>query len=226
MKFTCFLILLLSLLSCSNIYKKGDRLYKKSDYKKAVETYRLQLKKNDISQTQKNTLLYKISLSNHKLGNNKKALEDLKAVKKIPSNIECDFYDLKLKLFNEIGDFKKTREFSQILERIDRSGCIVNGDELDRFYSGLRKLYYPRTIRAGDRFLIRGNLKLDLKDELSALNYFRKALIENPDDPEYLQKLLKTFEYIKENIVSKFEKKQRSGAEVIPYGLRRRLALR
>jgi tetratricopeptide (TPR) repeat protein len=200
---------LFGFVSCSKIYSTGDRYYQKKLYDAALSSYNDALESEHTSADERAVLLYKIARTYYAMGRNETALKKIKEIQAVPSGIECRFLGFKLKLMNEASDFSKESRFIDILERINASKCPVNSKDLDTFYNNLRSLYYPKSIRKGDRPAILGNLKSDLKDPFAALSYYKKALIINPSQEEYLIKTLITLNEILLSIVDKFERQQK-----------------
>ena len=169
--------------SCAHTpYGRGDRYFAKKEYAKAMTLY----------------------MNSEK----ERANEILRSIDHPPADLQCDFFELKMKIASDLDLLKKDAETIGLLERYESLNCGNNEDLIEKFYSGLRKLLGLDIIRAGDRFFIKGSLKKNIGDKYSALEYFKMGLRVNPKEEVYLQILIATFRDFLKEIDSKMDRRQ------------------
>jgi len=205
------LFLLTLLLSCSpSLYKSGDRLFKKGNYEAAIIYYNQSLSRDNLEEKEIETLKYKIARAFYFNGNKPEAMETLRNTQNSPSELVCPILDLKMKILSEMKVYLKNSESIDLLEGFEMNNCPESAN-LVAFYDGFKKFYYPNTTRTGEIHLIKGNLKRDSGDAFAALEYYKKALRDNPDDGEILLATIDAFKTVNSQIEKEFTKREIAG---------------
>jgi tetratricopeptide (TPR) repeat protein len=200
---------LLIFFSCSSkIYDTADRFYEEKQYSQALTSYQQALANPDSDNATKEIIRLKIAKSFYASGDKIRALEALRSIGSLYKPYVCEWLNLKMNLLNALSKYEKGNEPAQILEILSSNECKTDENEVDLFFQGLRGIYNTNIIKTGDRFFILGNLKRDSGDLFAALKYYKRALLANPEDIDFLKASVDAFKETTDKIEARYDRKQ------------------
>lgn len=204
-----FLAFVLFVTSCApNIFKAGDRYRRKGLSENAVLEYKKALNTKGIGEDQKARLELRIAQAYYGSGKRAEALQTISGMHDIPKGIVCSYATLYLRILNDLGIYEKDRRTIDLIEDFENFSCD-DQKEIDGFYNGLRRVYYPLS-RDCDSLMIKGNLKRDTGDIFAALNYYKKAIKCDPLEEDFLLSALDALGKAAKTIEVDFTREKRS----------------